>query len=839
MAEIEESGLSRRELLMRGSAMSAAYALNPLGNLSASASAGPGRTRECFDFGWKFSIGDHPGGQLLNLNDSAWRSLDLPHDWSIEGAFAKENGTEGSLPMGVGWYRKRFRIPKGDQERKVTIELDGVYMNSEVWINEHYLGKRPYGYVPFAYDLTPYLDPKGENVIAVKVDNSRQTNSRWYSGSGIYRHTWLLSTQLLHVAHWGVFITTPSVTKQRATVQVKTTVSNEGKQLSQCTLIASLLDDKGKILQTVETSQAISARGECEFEQQFLINTPRLWSHQNPEMYTVRTTVRQGDQVVDQAETPCGIRDARFDPERGFLLNGEPVKLNGVCLHHDAGCVGVAVPERVWERRLTLLREMGCNAIRTSHNPPAAEFLDMCDRMGFLVMAEAFDEWKVAKFPYGPAHSYVELFDEWYERDLVNFIRRDRNHPSIVLWSAGNEIPDQAAAEGADTLRKLLAVFKREDPTRAVTAACDHMASDPPSGRARLEFVEQLDVVGYNYVARWGDRTEKFYDVDHAAHPNWCVIGTEHGSLGGTRGDYRYLFPQNPNQVVSRGPSLSRLIDVEQLYKFTRIHDYVAGDFMWTGIDYLGEAAWPNKGSAAGVIDTCGFKKDGYYFYQSQWTRDPMLHLLPHWNWEGLEGQVISVIAYTNCETVELFLNDKSFGVKGYSFPHSGFVGDWGTYPEGSRGARTTSDLHLAWDVPYSAGTLRAVGSRDGKVVMTVDIATTGKPAKIALSADRPHIWADGRDAVHITATVVDAKGLVVPEADNMLTFDVQGAGTLLGLDAGDPSSHESYHSGKVKSLHGMCIAIVQSNAKSGKITVTASSPSIGSTTLDIVAGKP
>jgi beta-galactosidase len=812
--------------------MSVALALKPITAVAATADQGSGRIRESFDLGWKFVRGDHADGQLRNLNDSSWQSIDLPHDWSIEGPFSEENKFEANLPTGVGWYRKRFRLAEGTQGRMVTIEFDGAYQNSEVWINEHYLGKRPYGYVPFAYDLTPYLDLHGENVIAVKVDNSRQTNSRWYSGSGIYRHTWLLSTDPLHIAHWGVFVTTPSVTSQRAVVQVKTTVMNEGKQLSPCALVASLLDDKGAVLQTVETSQMMPAGGAGEFVQQFSVATPRLWSHVAPELYTVRTTVRQGDRVIDQTETPFGIREVVWDPERGFILNGVQVKLNGVCLHCDGGCVGAAVPEPVWERRLRLLREMGCNAIRTSHNPPAAEFLDMCDRMGFLVMAEAFDEWKVAKYPYGPVHSYVEYFDEWYERDLENFVRRDRNHPSIVFWSAGNEIPDQAVPEGPETLRKLLTVFKREDPTRLVTAACDHMASDPPSGRTLVEFANELGIVGYNYVDRWGDRAEKFYDVDHLAHPNWCVVGTEIGAVSGARGDYSYLFPPDPTQDRDQRHSFTHNIDIESLFKFARTHDYVTGDFIWTGIDYLGESGWPDKASSAGVLDTCGFKKDGYYFYQSLWTSDPIIHLLPHWNWRGQEGRFIPVIAYTNCETVELFINGVSAGVKGYSFPHSGFIGNWGDYPIGSRGIRTTGDLHLTWDIPYAPGTLRAVGTRDGKVVVTTEMTTAGAASSIVLSADRNRMAADGRDVVHITAVIVDAAGNVVPDADNELTFDVQGSGKLIGLDSGNPASHEDYRSNKVKAFHGMCLALVRSTADKGRIKVTVTGPLLSASEL-------
>jgi beta-galactosidase len=524
--------------------------------------------------------------------------------------------------------------------------------------------------------------------------------------------------------------------------------------------------------------------------------------------------------VVDEYDTPMGIREAVFDADKGFLLNGERVKLNGVCLHHDAGCVGAAVPDRVWERRLEILREMGCNAIRTSHNPYAAEFLDLCDRMGFLVMNEAFDEWKVPKGQIGP-NGYSNYFDEWYERDVKNFVHRDRNHPSVVLWSAGNEIGDQAAPQGAETLRKLLAVFHTEDPTRPVTAGCDRIASEPPSNTARPEFLALLDVVGYNYVDRWRDRIEKYYSIDRQAFPQRRFIGTESGSMGGVRGDYG---------AIGRG----RNIDVEQLWKFVRTYDYVAGDFMWTGIDYLGEARWPMKGSSAGVIDMCGFRKDGFYFYQSQWTDKPVLHLFPHWNWKGKEGQFIPVTCYTNCDTVELFLNGKSIGVKGYAFPRLGMEGKYGNYPARARVLRTTGDLHLAWDVPYEPGTLKAVGAKDGKVVATVEVSTAGEPAMIGLSVDRDAIAADRRDVAHITVQTQDGNGRMAPTAANEVAFEIEGEGKILGLDSGDPQSHEDYQSDRRKAFNGLCLAIVQSTGKPGQIRVTASSPGLKSSGVTI-----
>jgi beta-galactosidase len=810
-----------------------AASLAPIG-AAEQAAADSKRSRESFDFGWRFQPGDSPQGHLVKLNDSNWRLLDLPHDWSIEGEFGEKELAQGSLPTGIGWYRKRFKTPGAAKGRIVTLEFDGIYERGEVWINEHRLGLRPNGYSPVVYDITEFLKADGENVVAVKVNNSLQPNSRWYTGSGIYRHTWITITDPLHVANWGVFVTTPSVTANRATVQVKTTVRNDGKQASVCTLRTTIVDADGKQVQSVETSMSVAGNDDGEFLQTLQVEKPSLWSVETPTMYNLVSTILENKRIVDETATPFGIREAIFDAKRGFLLNGRQVKLNGVCLHHDAGAVGAAVPTRVWERRLELLKAMGCNAIRTSHNPPSADFMDLCDRMGFLVMAEVFDEWKVAKFPYGPKYSYVELFDEWYERDVTDYVRRDRNHPSIVLWSAGNEIPDQSYDSGAETLRKVLEVFRREDPTRMVTMGLDHMASDPPSGRTRADLLAQLDIVGYNYVSRWGAQAERYYAIDREAHPDWRVIGTEHPSMGGGRGDYGPLVSNVIAPVRGSGLGYRRMLEVEGLWRFTRLHDYVSGDFMWTGIDYLGEATWPQKGSSAGVIDTCGFLKDGYFFYQSQWTTAPMLHIMPHWNWKGSEGKVIPVIIFTNCDSVELFLNGKSLGAKGYAFPRSGFVTNWGEYPSRSGGLRTTADLHLAWDVVYEPGTLTAVGTRDGKVVTTTEVFTTGVPAGLSLSADRTQIRADRRDVAHFTVAVVDAQGRTVPDANSPIEFSLQGAGTLIGVDNGDMSSHEPYKANRRRAFNGLALAMVQSTDKSGPLTLTVTSEGLGSKSVTV-----
>lgn len=832
--------LTRRDLLAHAARGAVLASASPyLGHAQALLAAhnSATRTRDSFDFDWKFFKGDASGAQQPEFADADWRDVDLPHDWSIEGPFGEKEPSSGPgayLPTGVGWYRKRFHLPETHRGKLIVLEFDGVYQNSEVWINGQYLGLRPYGYIPFAYELTSHLRLGVENVVAVRVDNSRQTNCRWYSGSGIYRHTWLLAVNPLHVAYWGTFVTYPRVAKDLAVIEIKTRIANSRRTSTRCSLETSILDKDGNSVEVQQAAREIAANGEYEFVQQTTIDKPRLWSLEDPYLYTVRSTVRENGAVADIYDTPIGIREAVFDADRGFLLNGEHVKLNGVCIHHEAGSVGAAVPERVWERRLQILREMGCNAIRTSHNPYSAEFMDLCDRMGFLVMAEAFDEWRVPKGQIRYGYSYY--FDEWHERDLKSFLHRDRNHPSIVLWSAGNEIGDQSDPEGAETLRGLLKIFHSEDPTRPVTAACDRIASDPPSNTARPEFLSLLDIVGYNYVDRWRDRTDKYYSIDRAAYPQRRFIGTESGGMGSIRGDYRNLFPSTMRIEQRRFlyPE-NRSLDAEALWQFVRTYEYVAGDFMWTGIDYLGEESWPMKGASSGVIDTCGFKKDGFYFYQSQWTEKPMLHLFPHWNWSGRDGQIIPVTCYTNCDTVELFLNGKSFGVKGYEFPRLGMEGRYGNYPPRARVLRTTADLHLSWDVPYEAGTLKAVATRGGSVVSTVEVATTGEPAAIVLSADRMTLSADRRDVAHIVVEIQDAQGRAVPTAENEITFEVQGEATLIGVDNGNPESHEDYKANRRKAFNGLCLAIVRSTAKAGEIKINASSPALHLASLAIM----
>jgi beta-galactosidase len=557
---------------------------------------------------------------------------------------------------------------------------------------------------------------------------------------------------------------------------------------------------------------------------------PALWSLDAPSLYRVHSVVVEGSRTVDACDTPFGIRSIRYDVDGGFFLNDQHIKMHGMCVHEDGGSVGAAVPEAVWARRLGLLKAMGCNAIRTSHNPPTPEFLDLCDRLGMLVMDESFDEWTHPKVPHG----YAQYFADWSQRDLTDMLHRDRNHPCIVLWSVGNEIGEQTADNGLAILQPLVDTAHREDPTRPVTAACDNVYTD--HGGAKLDFLAALDIVGYNYVDRWGTRRETYYADDRQQFPTRKFVGTEDSNVYGVRGEYHFV-PLGRDKLV-RADWESAMINAEQLVKFDMTHDYVIGEFFWTGIDYLGESRWPRKLATSGCLDTCGFPKDNYYFFQSRWTAKPMLHLLPHWNWAGREGQVIPVICYTNCTTVELFLNGRSLGAKSLEFPRPGTAGGWNTYAEPPV-LPTTADLHLSWDVPYEAGVLKAVGYQGGAPVCEQEIHTAGAPAAVVLSADKTTVDADGRDAVQLTAEIVDAAGNVVPDADNAVTFAVAGPGALIGVDNGDPASHDDYKARVRPAFHGLCLAIVQSTFAAGSITVTATAEGLQPATVTVTSGVP
>jgi len=784
--------------------------------------AKPTRYRLLMDPNWKFKLGEQPLAETLDYVDDNWQTLDLPHDWSIQNGYGQDattGGGGGYVLTGIGWYRKHFVLPATAKGKQVSIEFDGVYRNSEVWINGHLLGKRPNGYISFAYDVTPYL-VKGGNVIAVKVDNSEQPNSRWYSGSGIYRHVWLNLTNPAHIAQWGVQINTPVAEKDSAVINVKTTLANweNSHVVSVLAVVMNAQNHETARNEMVITGDQVKSG---IVNQTIHLSRPSLWTLNNPYLYHVVSYLKVNGQITDTYTISFGIRKIEYSATNGFLLNGQPVKMNGVCLHHDGGSVGAAVPIKIWRLRLANLKAMGCNAIRTSHNTVAPEFLDLCDEMGMLVMDETFDVWEGSKEKY----DYHMFFSQWSKIDLANQIHRDYNHPSVVLWSAGNEIHDQSSARGTAVLKELLAVFHKEDPTRPVTTASDEIAADGKS--TRLDFLEAEDIVGYNYVDRWHERRELYYSIDKQAHPDWKMIGTESTPI---RSASEYSLGNDPS--IAKPNYNTGFITAEQLWKFVKVHNYVIGDFMWTGIDYLGEARWPAKGSSSGVIDMINQPKDGYYFYQSQWVSQPVLHLFPHWNWAGREGQIIPVVAFTNCDTVELFVNGKSWGMKMQEFPRPGTSGGWNKYDK-PEVRSTSADLHLSWDVPYQPGVLKAVGRKNGKQIIQ-EIQTTGAPAEIRLSTDTMKVLANGSDVSVINVTVTDSQGNIVPTATNSIKYTITGSGKLLGLDNGDLRDLTLFQSNERKAYKGKAQLIVQAGRQVGTITVTAHADGIKDASITV-----
>ena len=801
------------------------------------------RTVSNFDRDWRFVQADPSGAEAPGFNDRSWRRLDLPHDWSIEGENLQDNpggGSVGYFPMGTGWYRKSFDVPGYSKDKLYSIEFDGVYMNSTVWVNGVCLGTWPYGYSSFSYDLTGVLKARG-NVIAVRVDNSQQPNSRWYSGSGIYRHVRLVATAKTHFDKWGVFQYTSSIDGGTARVQVQSDLTNGEARARDLTLRQSVLDASGAVVASVETGVNMVAGSAQTVVQQLEIPDAQLWDTEHPYLYTLRSQLLAGGREVDRVESSLGVRTIEYDVDRGFLLNGKQVKMKGVNLHHDAGPVGVAVPERVWERRIEILKDGGCNAIRTAHNPPAPEFLDLCDKHGMLVMDEAFDMWVTGK----NAFDYHLAFDQWHVRDLYAMVARDRNHPSVVMWSIGNEIRDQRSEQGAGIARELIGLCHRWDPTRLVTSGNDEIASNTPISPDFLAAFAD-DIVGYNYPDRWRERRELMYAIDKAEFPNRRVVATESSGYGGARRQYTLptaqpAIPTGAEQMQqmmrnmrrsNRGIINSNLIDVEQRWRFTLAYDYVIGDFMWTGIDYYGESFWPSRGSTSGYLDNCGFKKDGFWFFKSIWSDEPVLHLLPHWNWAGHEGEIIQVACFSNCEEVELFVNGKSYGKKETEVPRRGVDISWMQYAPGKHYA-TTADLHLVWDVEYQPGEIKVVGQRNGETFEEV-IRTAGSPAQLRASVDRPSFKAEPGDVAHVTVEVLDADGNLCPLADNLVSFKVSG-GRLIGVENGNMRDLGSVKASSRKAYSGLCLGIVAADKK-GPVSVTVEADGLKPSTITFQA---
>lgn len=764
------------------------------------------RSRDlCFD--WKFFKGDTANAQQMNFDDSDWTDVDLPHDWSIAEPKDRENSgskQNGYFSGGIGWYRKHFRLSPTDESRQVYVQFDGIYHNSEVWINEHSLGVRPYGYISFQHDLTPYVKFGQDNVLAVRVDNSEQPNCRWYTGSGIYRRVHLTVIDKLHVGHWGTYVTTPQISEQQATVRIRTEVKNANKESQACTLLTRILDSKGNTVAESVSVQQISTQGEFQFDQKIQLHNPDLWSIDNPTLYKVQTVVQNENGICDIYETPFGIRQIEFDKDKGFLLNGHPVKMKGVCIHHDAGCLGAAVPVRAWERRLEILKSIGCNAIRMSHSPPAPELLDLCDRMGFVVIDEAFDKWEGI---------YGRWFENWWQKDLVDMLRRDRNHPSVIMWSVGNEVGGQGDSKFMEQLKKLADLTHEFEPTRPVTCALrPFKKSREENARIVTKIARAVDVISCNYQEQWFEDYRKEY-------PEIIIIASESYPYYRGKGDsYKAFYP------------LNSWLDAEK-------HGYVAGTFYWTGIDYLGEAVagWPYHGWNCSLIDTCGFVRPVGKLVKSFWADDPMVHIAvmddsldvpdptkdhwgwpkmaSHWNLPQLEDKQVNVATFTNCPSVELFINGKSMGIKELkNFP----------------------DKMISWTVPYEAGSIEAKGIREGKVVSVHHLKTAGEPAKIVLIADRKQISADGRDLCHVEVQVVDDQGILVPDANHEIQFNLDGPGKIIGVDNGDLTSMELYKADKRKVFHGRALVVIQSVRQSGSIILTAQAEGLPETRISI-----
>lgn len=774
-----------------------------------------------FNDNWKFYLWDNVNAQSENLNDASWRKLNLPHDWSIELPFDSTSPTGtggGALRGGLGWYRKTFTVPSSLKGKKIFIDFDGVYMNSEVFINGHSLGVRPNGYISFRYDLTPYLGYDSENAIMVKVDNSKQPNSRWYSGSGIYRNVWLVTVNNIYVDKWGTQITTPNVSAQSSDVVITSTINNAGTVNENVVVKTTLYDAASNVVGSTSSTINTLSQNAVKTTQRFKVNKPNLWSVDNPYMYKAVTQIVSKGKIIDEYTTNFGIRYFSFDVDKGFFLNGKHLKIRGVCNHHDLGFLGTAINTRALERQLQILKDMGCNGIRTSHNPPAPELLDLCDKMGFIVMDEAFDMWKHEKNPY----DYHLFWDEWHKKDLTDQVLRDRNHPSVFMWSVGNEIYEQydkdGDTSGAVILRELVGIVKSLDDRPTVTA------NNEPANYNRLLKTNVTDLIGYNYHHEdWDSAQIKWYRKP--------FIVTESVSALQTRGHYDMpsdsirRWPQRWDKPLENGNddlTCSAYENCatpwgsthEETLKIFEKRDHISGMFIWTGFDYIGEPTpypWPARSSYFGIVDLAGFPKDAYYLYQSLWTNKPVLHILPHWNWKP--GQTIDVWAYyNNADEVELFINGKSLGIK----------------------KKTGEDLHVMWRTTFEPGTLKAVSRKNGKVVLTREIKTAGTPVKIVLQADRKTIKADGNDLSFITVRIEDKDGNLVPGAANEVQFSLTGNAFIAGVDNGCQTSMESFKADHRKAFNGLCLAVVQSSGKVGKATLTATSAGLNAATISV-----
>ncbi|MDQ8192392.1 beta-galactosidase GalB [Roseibacillus persicicus] len=791
------------------------------------------RERVSFNEGWRFLNDEAEEAQSSSFDDSQWRTLNLPHDWAIEGPFdVKYNARSGGLPFhGTGWYRKTFEVPAELKNSKVAVEFDGAMYNAHVWINDHFLGARPFGYIGFEYDLTPYLNFGSRNVIAVKLA-PEDLSSRWYPGAGLYRNTWLNITTPVRVPHWGTFVTTPTISDELAEVRVRTEILSEGKSPVALQLHTSILDPEGKAVSETSLPLHLLPGETRTYSPTLEVPQPQRWDVTNPVLYTAVTRITDGTLELDRYETPFGIRTVEYRAGEGLILNGRHVRINGVCMHHDLGALGAAVNMRATERQLEIMQAMGANSIRTAHNPPSPEVLEVCDRLGLLVQVEAFDCWQMAKIPNG----YNKFFDAWHERDLRDMIRRDRNHPSVIMWSIGNEILEQGKKDGWKLARHLHRICKDEDPTRLTSAGFNYYPASVKNGLAA-----EVDIPGLNY------KPLAYAEVT-AQYPDWHLLASETSSCTSTRGVYHLpieKYKTHPSLHVTSydliGPSWAYPPDIE--FRFLAETPSVLGEYIWTGFDYLGEPTpyggrdnstngywnddWPARSSSFGAVDLCGFPKDRFFLYQSQWTdvKDkPMVHLLPHWNWEGMEGRTIPVYVYTNAPEAELFLNGKSLGRKKKGADTTALKVAFNNWDEGDY----NSPYRLSWDVPYQAGELKTIAYLDGKAVAEKAFQTAGSPAKLALSPDRSVIAADGSDLSFVTIRVLDQNGNFCPLANVQVNFRVDGPGELIAVDNGDSASTESFQAPTRKTFNGLALAVIRSKkGEAGAISLTATASNL------------
>ena len=826
--------LSRRDLLktsMLAPAAAAAHGIIPIGAatqamaetsgpLSTTAgrdlsTSGAGRERLLLDFGWRFHFGDAndpakdfgfgsgrtgsfqktgnflPAGNVA-YDDSDWQSVDLPHDWAVELPFQNDPAlqSKGFYPLGrtypatsVGWYRRIFELPVTDADKRITLEFDGSYRETMVVFNGFYIGRHSGGYDPFSFDVTEFANPGGRNVLLVRVD-ATSSDGWFYEGAGIYRHVWLVKTNPVHVKQWGTLVTS-EVRPGEAVLTIRTELENRGKEEKSARVVSSIQDPAGKeVGKAVTDSVSIAAGAVHAWEQKIPVKQPQLWSLEERNLYELVTEVKSAGEVVDRYATPFGIRSIRFDSERGFFLNDRPVKLKGTCNHQDHAGLGAALPDAVQYFRIRKLKEMGCNSLRTSHNPPTPELLDACDELGMLV----FDETRMmSSNPEGLSQ-------------FANLIRRDRNRPSVFMWSMGNEEGQANGPKGTLILTAMKSLATELDGSRPVSIA--------PTGAIGTGGLAVCDVVGYNYM---DPEAEAF----HKAHPERPVIGTETVSAVGTRGIY--ITDSSKGYVGSYDPyTTTGRASAEGWWSFCNARPWLSGGFVWTGFDYRGEPSpngWPNISSQYGIIDTCGFPKDSFYYYQSWWTEQQVLHLFPHWNWPGYEGKEIAVWAHSNLDKVELLLNGQSLGTKDVK-----------------------RDSHVAWNVKYAPGAIEARGFKDGKLVKTAKRETTGPAAKLVMTADRSEVSADGEDVAFFAVEVQDAQGRMAPITDNLVTFKVSGEGKLIGVGNGDPSDQESDKGTSRKAFSGLCMGIVQTTKAAGKITVEAVSPGLSSASVTIAS---